>query len=240
MSALLASVHVVLLRTEKAGNLGAVARAMRNFGLSRLTLVDTRVGSLVDAYRMAVHAHDVLDGAARTSDLAAAIGDARWVVGTTNRPPEGMRVLTPREVAEQARERGAPTLLFGGELHGLTQAELLRCHAASTIPVASAQSSVNLAQAVCVYAAELFAAHGAGGDAALPLPAAVPADPNLMHRLEQALRHLLQTSAWRDANRPDNAIAELMQPFFRAGLTAGEVRAWLTALNKAAQASRTG
>lgn len=235
MVALLDQVHVVLVRPEKAGNLGGVARALKNFGLRRLTLVDSHIGSWVDAYQMAVHAHDILDGAARSENLLATLANARWVVGTTNRPPAGMKVLTPREVAAAAAERGAPTLLFGGEIHGLELAELLHCQVASMIPVASGQPSLNLAQAVCVYAAELFAAHGVSSARALPLPSAPLADPNLMHRLELALTHLLHSSSWRDACRKDNAIAELMQPFYRAALTEDEVRAWLVALNKAAQ-----
>jgi hypothetical protein len=57
----------------------------------------------------------------------------------------------------------------------------------------------------------------------------------MMQHLERALAHLLDTSAWRDASRGKHAIAELMQPMWRAQLTDAEVRAWLVALNKAAQ-----
>ena len=63
--------HVVLLRPRWARNLGSVARAMKNFGLARLSIVDSRFGSWSDAYEMAVKAHDVLDGAARSDDLEA-------------------------------------------------------------------------------------------------------------------------------------------------------------------------
>jgi TrmH family RNA methyltransferase len=235
MTSPLAAVHVVLVRPEKAGNLGSVARVMKNFGLSRLTLVDSHIGSWVAAREMAVHAHDVLDGACQVADLDSAIADARWLVGTTNRPPAGMALLTPRELVAAMAERGPPTLLFGGELSGLTRAELLHCHTASTIPVAASQSSLNLAQAVCVYAAELFAAFGhQHADRWMP-PLAAPADPSLMQRLEEALTRLLAGSAWLDASRPKTAVADLLQPLFRAGLTEGEVRAWLNAVNKAAQ-----
>ncbi|MBX3461993.1 MAG: rRNA methyltransferase [Planctomycetes bacterium] len=229
MPDLLDAVHIVLLRPRWASNLGAVARAMRNFGLHRLTLVDSRIGSWSDAWRMAVQAQDVLANAASTADLAAALAPAHWVVGTTNDPPAGMRVLSPREVAAEAVQRGAPTLLFGGEIDGLGPAELLRCHAASVIPTAPAQSSLNLAQAVCVYAAELFAAHGAR---AAP-PAPPPASTAMLQRLEAALRRLLEASAWADASRGKHAIAELVQPLRRAQLTDDEVRAWLVALGKA-------
>lgn len=228
---LIEEVHVVLLRPRWAQNLGAVARAMKNFGLRRLTIVDSRIGSWADAWRMAVQSNDVLSGAVQAADLAAVLAPSSWVVGTTNEAPSAMRVLSPREVAAEARHRGAPTLLFGGEVNGLAPAELLRCHVASTIPTAAEQSSLNLAQAVCVYGAELYAAHG---DAPTP-PAPPLATAELMQRLEAALRKLLETSAWVDANRGRHAIAELMQPLYRAQLSDDEVRAWLVALGKAVQ-----
>ena len=229
---LLGGTHVVLLRPRWARNLGSVARAMKNFGLSRLTLVDSRIGSWSDAWVMAVQADDVLQAAVQSDDLDAVLSGARWVVGTTNAPPAGTRVLTPREVAHEALERGPPALLFGGEISGLDAKELLRCHAVSAIPTAGEQSSLNLAHAVCVYAAELFVAARGG---AVSAPATELAPTQMLQRLEQALATLLGNSAWSKADRPKNAIAHLMQPLYRAGLTDAEVHAWLTALNKAAQ-----
>lgn len=235
MSHPLADAHVVLVRPQGAANLGAVARALKNFGLRRLTLVDSQIGSWVDARRMAVHAGDVLDAARACASLDEAIAEARWVVATTDAPPAGARVLTPRQLAEESRVRGAPTILFGGEQHGLEPGELRRCQAVATIPVAPQQTSLNLAQAVCVFAAELFAVCGEAAAVAPPV-AAAPAE--LMQRLELALASLLQDSAWRDASRPKHAIAELMQPLWRAQLTEDEVRLWLVALGRAAQLPR--
>jgi TrmH family RNA methyltransferase len=227
-------VHIVLFQTRWARNLGAVARAMKNFGLRRLTVTASQMGSWSDAWKMAVHAKDVLETAVQADDLATVLGPSSWVVGTTNDPPAGAKVLTPREVAAEAAQRGAVTLLFGGEINGLTPAQLLRCHAVSVIPTAPEQSSLNLAQAVTVFASELFAV---GGSMA-PVPTPAMATVDMMQRLELALRHLLETSAWRDANRGKHAIAELMHPLYRAQLTEDEVRAWLVACNKAVQ--RTG
>lgn len=235
MTPSLADAQVVLVRPQGAANLGAVARAMKNFGLRRLALVDSRIGSWVDAHRMAVHAEDVLASARSCASLDEAVADATWLVATTDAPPPGARVLTPRQLADESLRRGAPTLVFGGEQHGLEPGELLRCHAVATIPVAPQQTSLNLAQAVCVFAAELFAAE-AGGVPAAPSP--LPAPAELMQRLEAALAGLLQDSAWRDASRPKHAIAELMQPLWRAGLTEAEVRLWLVALGRAAQLPR--
>ncbi len=228
---LIDEVHVVLLRPRWAQNLGSVARAMKNFGLRRLSIVDSRIGSWTDAWRMAVQANDILEAAVRADDLQAVLAPSAWIVGTTNHAPAGMRVLSPREVAAEALHRGAPTLLFGGEINGLAPAELLRCHAVATIPTAAEQSSLNLAQAVCVFGAELFATHGT---TVVP-PAPPMATADLMQRLEAALTKLLEGSAWTDASRGKHAIAELMQPLYRAQLTDEEVRAWLVAMSKATQ-----
>ena len=227
---LLAQVHVVLLRPRWARNLGSVARAMKNFGLRKLTIVESQIGSWSDAWQMAVHAGDVLEAAVQTEDLEAALADAAWVVGTTNNPPKSVRVMTPREVAEEAAERGPPTMLFGGEINGLDPAELLRCHAVSVVPTAPEQSSLNLAQAVCVYGAELFAA--ARGHAGAPGVREPAATTELMQQLEKLVGHALSQSQWAKANRPKNAIGQLMQPLYRAGLTESEVHAWMSAMSK--------
>lgn len=227
-----AATRIVLVRPRYARNLGAVARAMKNFGLTQLVLVHSRIRSWSEARIAAVHAGDVLDGAATTADLATATAPARWIVGTSDHPPPGVDVLTPREVAAAARERGAPTLVFGGEDHGLDPAELLRCHAVSVIPTAAGQTSLNLAQAVCVFAAELFAAGGAVRDG---VAGPTPADAAALHRVEAALRELLTNSAWARKSRPKHALARLMQPLYRAQLTADEANAWLVALRRAAQ-----
>jgi TrmH family RNA methyltransferase len=249
----LADVHVVLVRPRWASNLGAVARAMKNFGLQRLSLVDVRFSSWTEAWRLAVRAADVLEAAARHATLDDALAGARWVVGTTSTPPPGAAVLSPRDLPAAVREHGGATLLFGGEQHGLYPDELRRCHAVATIASAPAQPSLNLAQAVCVFAAELFAgaapAAAAGADTTAAAPAALPqphqagsgtAPAELMRRLESALEHLLGGSSWSDATRPASAIGELMQPLWRARLSEQEVRLWLVALNKAAQPKRRG
>ncbi|HEX6813706.1 MAG TPA: TrmH family RNA methyltransferase [Planctomycetota bacterium] len=226
--------HVVLVQPRRASNLGAVARAMKNFGMCRLTLVASRIGSWTDAWRMAVQARDVLEGAATVDRVEQALADATWIVGTTNRPLPGQSLLTPREVAELAAERGAPTLLFGCEESGLGNRDLLRCHDVSMIPVAPEQSSLNLAQAVLVYAAELFAA-AARREPAIGVAVAAPpamASASLMQHLERSLRDGLMQSAWADRSRSGDAIGELMQPFYRARLTDDEVRAWLVALSR--------
>lgn len=228
-----ANTHVVLLRPRRAINLGGVARAMKNFGLSRLTLVASQIQSWADAWRMAVKADDVLHGVRQCATLDEAIGDATWIVGTTNRARPGQRLLSPRELAQEALVRGAPTILFGDEESGLHNQDLLRCHDVATIATAPEQSSLNLAQAVLVFAHELFAATAAAPPAAAATVEL--ADDALLRLFEQKLAHALTTSAWADANRAPDAVAELVQPFRRARPTKSEALAWLTALGKVVQ-----
>jgi len=229
-------IHIVLLRPRRALNLGGVARAMKNFGLQRLTLVDSQIGSWSDAFRMAVQSDDVLNSAQQTEDLDVALAGATWIVGTSNRPRPGQRLLTPHEVAAETVRQGGATLLFGDEINGLSNEELLRCHAVSVIPTAPEQSSLNLAQAVLVYAYELFLARGT---ASPPVPIGVElADDALLQLFACKLRDTLGASAWADANRDGSAIADLVQPLRRALPTRGEVQAWLTAIGKIVQSPR--
>ena len=240
-------VHCVLLRPRGAQNLGAVARLMKNFGLHNLTPVDPRLGPWAAAWMMAVHAHDVLRRTQRVPRLQDALADARWVVGTSMRPLPGQRVLTPRELAREAKSRGAPTLLFGDEESGLHNAELLRCHDVSMIPASPAQPSLNLAQAVLVYAWEFSMAlldEEAEASSAHTLAAATPRPPTVRpsvatlaeersyQHIEGALRRLLDTSRFVDVDRPGHGVAEMMQTLRRASLTDVEARLWLVALKR--------
>lgn len=207
---------------------------MKNFGLQRLTLVDSRIGSWTDAHQMAVHAGDVLAGARKVEHLDEATAEAQWIIGTSNQAPAGTRVLSPREVALESKQRGLPpTILFGGEIHGLEPGEMLRCHAVSTVPTRPEQSSLNLAQAVGIYAAELYATLQDARSANASAAEAAPAE--LLQHLERLLRDLLEGSRWASKSRPKNAIAQLMQPLYRANMSETEIRAWLVALGKAAQ-----
>jgi tRNA/rRNA methyltransferase len=169
-------VTFVLHRPQSAENVGAAARAMKNFGLSRLAVVappawggaprgggagTARDDVLVRARRMARHAADVLEAAGFHDELGAALGPAIWVCGTTSREVEGRPRLDPRELAAEVARRsevGEVAVVFGEERRGLSDAELSLCQAVCTIPTAAAYDSMNLAQAVAVIAYELAVA----------------------------------------------------------------------------------
>src|SRR5438093_12053080 len=109
----LTNLRIVLVRPHYSGNIGAVARAMRNLGISDLALVSPARLHREQADTMAVHARDVLDSMQVHASLRAAVADCGLVVGTTCRLGlyrEGAltpRVLAPPIVAMAAAKRAA-------------------------------------------------------------------------------------------------------------------------------------
>ncbi len=156
---LLENVRIVLVHTTHPGNIGGVARAMKNMGLSRLYLVKPKHFPDEQAVWRAASALDVLDNAVVVETLDEAIADCSLVVGTSAR---GRRIpwplLNPRDCAEQilpALANNEVACVFGREDRGLTNEELQRCNLHVHIPTNEDYSSLNLAMAVQVIAYEL-------------------------------------------------------------------------------------
>lgn len=151
---------VILNAPQLAENIGAAARAMANFGLSELRLVNPRDGWPQErAWASAAGADWPLNGARVFAKVADALADLQLVYATTARPRELQSpVLTPRQAAtELARAAGRGErcgLLFGGERAGLETADIALCQAVVTIPIDPRFRSLNLAQAVAINAYE--------------------------------------------------------------------------------------
>jgi len=181
-------IDVVLVGTTHPGNIGAVARAMKNMALSRLSLVAPRLFPHADATARAAGADDLLATARVFPDLEAAVSDRVLVVGASSRPRSiGCPPLTPRECAAliAGSFAGAPVaIVFGREHSGLTNEELDRCQYQLHIPANPHFCSLNLAAAVQVVAYELFVASaGHPSDAA--------AEPAVSHEeMERFYAHL--------------------------------------------------
>ena len=170
---------IVLSRPAEAGNVGAVCRAMKNMGLSRLRLVAPTIAEPGVIRARAIHAADVWDKAECFDDLAAAVKDCALVVGTTRRRGRHRKqvTMTPREIAVFLQERPGPAaLVFGNERTGLDDGELQHCNVASHISADEVFPSLNLSHAVQIYAYELFQAlAGQGQDAQAPVTQALDA-----------------------------------------------------------------
>jgi len=228
---------VILLRPKSPGNVGSVARAMKNMGFGRLVLADPMTYDdpgyfQAEASRMAWNASDLLERLQRAPSLEAALAPCRFVLGTTSRPPAGMRVLDPpgaaREIAHLLRTdpdtRAA--LLLGQEDIGLTHDHLVRCQALGVIGSALAYPSLNLAQAALIFLYEMRAAFLSAPGAGAAPESSPPADPlpsqerleALYARLEPALDDIgfLQGSA------REHMMRDVRRLFNRALLTERE------------------
>jgi TrmH family RNA methyltransferase len=235
---------VVLVRPQEEGNVGAVARAMANMGLERLLLVEPAAPTRDQARAFAMHAHHVLDGARRHSDLAAATADFDVIVGTASLRERdwAQPVLAPRELpgwlaAEAAGARVA--LVFGPEVSGLANEELARANVLVSIPAAPAQPTLNLAQAVLILAYELYLARGAPG-AIAPTPVA-RARVLQIDRLFATLEALLADVRFARDTTIQKVSRDLRQLLARAAVTEREATILSGILRRARHAlARTG
>jgi tRNA/rRNA methyltransferase/tRNA (cytidine32/uridine32-2'-O)-methyltransferase len=211
--------RIVLLRPRNADNLGAIARAMKNFGLSDWVVVspNPKLLEVPGMNRLAVKAGELLESVRRVETLEEAVADCTWVVGTTMRKIDGRRRLTPKQVSERAQTEHL-ALVFGDERSGLTNDDLAQCHDLSAIPTSDEQPSLNLSQAVLVYAYEMWGAPQAEG----PLP--VGASDALLRQVAQSLDAVL--------GGPHD---ELMQTLIRARLSRREAEHWQAALRATAK-----
>jgi tRNA (cytidine32/uridine32-2'-O)-methyltransferase len=154
------NISIVLVGTSHPGNIGGVARAMKNMCLSNLVLVEPRVFPSAEATSRAAGADDILQRARVCANLKEAVQDCHWVVGSSARLRKvAWPMLSPRQCAEQTRlesANGPVAIVFGREHSGLTNEEMDLCHALVTIPSNPDFSSLNIAAATQVIAYELY------------------------------------------------------------------------------------
>ncbi|MEQ9464846.1 MAG: tRNA (cytosine(32)/uridine(32)-2'-O)-methyltransferase TrmJ [Haliea sp.] len=218
------NIRIVLVNTSHPGNIGGVARAMKNMGLSRLVLVQPRQFPDEQASWRAAGALDLLEKAMVCSSLDEAIADCQYVVGTSARERRiPWPLLDPRRCAEEMALRSGReqvAVLFGREDRGLTNEELKRCNLHLHIPSDPAYSSLNLAMAVQIVCYELRMLLLAD-----TLPAAAEdqwdAPFSTAENMERFYRHLEETLAaigFLDPAAPRQLMARLRRLYGRVRL----------------------
>jgi tRNA (cytidine32/uridine32-2'-O)-methyltransferase len=228
-----AAIRIVLVETSHPGNIGAVARAMKNMCLSELVLVAPQRYPSAEATARASGADDILERACVVGTLDEAVADCRLVVGSSARRrtvewPE----LDPRQCAGEvmrALPEGPVALVFGRENSGLTNEELGRCRFLVHIPANREYSSLNLAMAVQVIAYELLMASRAEeGKLAGVTPGAtggeaVRATAGQMQGLFDHLAQALEDFGFADERRSDKLMRRLRRLFHRAEPDADDI-----------------
>ena len=205
-------VDIVLVSPRNPLNIGAVARAMANFGFNRLT-----VAAAFDLHwreaKSAVGAPQLLQDAKSAEHLAEAVAQCTFVAGTgtlTHRKPEQPIVplpdLWPLIERELARG-GRAALVFGPEKHGLTRDDLSLCNVLVEIPTDPRQPSMNLGQAaaVCLYELACRPTHLISESNATEAPAA---NSGQLDRLAALIEETMTAADYsptimQDANRHD-------------------------------------
>ncbi len=158
-------VRIVLIDPSHPGNIGSVARAMKNMNLEDLVLVRPRSFPHAEASALAAGADDLLAAARVVTTVAAAVADCALIAGTTSRPrSHSWEFATPRDAAGRIAALAAHTraaLLFGSERYGLATEDLQYCNLLVRIPANPAYCSLNLAMSVQLLAYEIFIAREA-------------------------------------------------------------------------------
>jgi tRNA/rRNA methyltransferase len=222
---------VILVEPQLGENIGTAARAMANFGLTRLRLVRPKEGwPNGRAIASASGAQDVLQAAELFDDVAAAVADLGFVFATTARAREiAKTVRGPEEAGAMLKrlqsERVGTGILFGRERFGLNNEEVGLADEIITLPVDPAHASLNIAQAVLIVAYEWRLA---SVGAALPFSGEARSEPaskaelvGLFEHLESALD---ETRFFRPPEKKPHMVQSLRAMLQRAGLSEQEVR----------------
>jgi tRNA/rRNA methyltransferase len=222
---------IVLVEPQLGENIGAAARAMANFGLSRLRIVKPRQGWPNDKARiMATGATRILDGAALYDTLEAAIADCTFVLATTARAHDQAKlVIGAAEAAAEMAPRVAAgetvAILFGRERNGLENDEVALADRIVTLPVNPAFASLNLAQAVVIVAYEWFKlASGAKLPFAMPEKSAAAPKEQLLAFFASLERELEKVEFFRPPDKRETMQINLRNIFVRMTPTQQDIQ----------------
>lgn len=245
----LSRLTIVLDKVRHPDNLGSALRAMKNSGLSRLTLVSPQTDDFDRAKVMGLDASELLDRAVTVSSLREAVGHGTLVAGTTSRRLQDRPSLWLREFAARASREtdagGEVVVVFGNEQRGLSDVELDCCQVVVNIPASPAKESINLAQAVMLVAHECYVTSlGMTGAPPPPPEPAAGEDPAARAATVEALydrmRTVLLEADYLNPQNPDAILTEVKRTLERARLTQREAELWLNAFKHLARAMKPG
>jgi len=215
---MLSNIRIVLINTTHPGNIGAVARAMKNMCLSQLVLVAPKTYPSAEATARASGADDLLAAAQVCSSLDEALTGCRLVVGASARLrcvewPE----LNPHQSAQRLLGEavsGEVALIFGRESSGLSNAELDRCNYLVHIPANPDYSSLNLSQAVQVLGYEIYSSSLRQSETAVQPVEVVSAE--VMERFFEHLEQAMEEIGFSDPQQSKKLHRRLRRLFLRA------------------------
>ncbi len=237
---MLNNIRVVLIETSHPGNIGAVARAMKNMRLQSLYLVRPKIFPSAEATSRASGADDVLASARLCNNLTDALAGCRYVVGASARSRTLAWPMADARTAAQLIVQEAQTspvaVVFGREQSGLTNEELECCHAQVVIPGNPDYMSLNIAAAVQIVCYEILMAVTTGqittGSDDSPFTLATADEMDLFY---QHLETVMIEAGFLNPAQPRRLMQRLRRLFNRARPDQNELnilRGILTAVQK--------
>jgi tRNA/rRNA methyltransferase len=232
-------VCVVLVRARNPNNIGAVARAMHDFGFTRLRVVNEFTVPF-EAAKSAVDASEVMSQATVCASVAEAVADCTLVVGTTAVGERDLqhelftlREAAPKMLAEARSSQNRIALLFGSEKTGLSNDELSHCNWLLTIPMQQyagvRHPSMNLGQAVAVCLYELVR----GGEASMVASlGAKPATAEELERMTILLSEVLEKSDYIRHHPANSDASHVRRLVRRMGVDAKDAPVWMGILRQ--------
>jgi TrmH family RNA methyltransferase len=228
----LRNLRVVLVAPRNPLNIGAVARAMSNFGFSQLRVVNPYEVAFRDA-RSAMGASPVLLAAQEYGTVDDAIADCAWAVGTTAIKQRQLQ-LPVKALAKAAisirgkLHRATVALLFGSEKWGLSNDALSHCHWVLHIPTREEHQSMNLGQAVAICLYELVRIAGEKA----PLAKQAPASLGLVERICEEMLSALRKSEYINPKTGQLAEEKLRRMLRRMNFEAADAEVLLGMFHK--------
>jgi len=216
------NISIVLYKPKYSGNIGAVARAAKNMGISNIVVVGKTDFDREEMQQRSTHlAADVLDQIQYVKSIGEALGKFNYIVGTTARLGKARGpFIAPRAVAKNIADisqKNKVALLFGPEDTGLANEELRLCHAVVTIPTSREFTSLNLSHAVMILGYEIFTAASAAETATPKL-----ALSSELEGMYGQIETLLADIDFINPENPDYWMMHLRRFFSRAGLLSRE------------------
>lgn len=221
---------IILVEPQLGENIGMVARAMANFGLSELRLVNPRDGWPSEKARAAASRADhVIDGVQVFESLQDAIGDLHFIFATTARKRDMLKtVLAPDEAVSLAKERmqsgGEVGILFGRERWGLENDEIALADEMVTFPVNPGFASLNIAQAVLLMSYEWMRGSLEAGQTNFRAPDTLPAPRSVLTSFLDRLENALDDAKYfYPPEKRDKMLENLQNTFVHAGHNEAEL-----------------
>ena len=219
------NISIVLYKPKYAGNIGSVARAAKNMGISNIIVVGKTDFDREAMEQRSTHlAADVLDAIRYCENIEEALGGFNYIVGTTARLGKARGpFITPRAAARDVADisqKNKVALLFGPEDTGLANEELHLCHAVVTIPSTRDFKSLNLSHAVMILCYEIFTA-------TLPETCEAPLKWARSVELEGMygqIKTMLSDIGFLNPENPDYWMMHLRRFFARSRLLSREVK----------------